>query len=370
VDAEPAREEGANMPLARIRSFDPEAIAFLAAQLAQSGYTLQFVRPDETGLEPADLELTVVRRDIDEALRIAQFEAEQLGVDVTVIPGAMPVAEPESFTVPEPAIEAGKVAEATPLPSLIEMPAQTAVPLTAAQASTAEAVTHHANMVEIAKASSQRTAYVLGRGFSKAVGGFEAVTETIGRGIAGGKENLFEIGDFTSTSLSRWKLRLLTARALRREAKHLQPKAAYVQKLPSRPRSLWAREWLYKGAVITALVVTAAVVGWNLAGLGGPANPVGKGKGLSTVQEQVPFGPASVKAPAMAVAPVRVSERTATPKPHPTVVRHAVVRRNAGAERYYGPDVIVRHFDQKPASVEAKSSESKTRNGVKIISEE
>lgn len=359
------------MPLARIRSFDPEAIAFLAAQLAQNGYTLQFVRPDETVLEPADLELTVVRRDLHEALRIAHSEAERLGVDVTVIPGVMPVAEPESLAVPEACVSAVDIPEPAPFPSVVEMPASVEEPIIAVQTSSTEVAGHHANMVEIAKVSSERTAHALGRGLGKAVGGFEAVTETIGRGLNTGKENLVEISDSTTSRLNRWKVRFLTARALRREAKHSEPKPAYLQTVPARPRPLWLRERIYKAAALGAVFATAAIVGWTLAGYAGPANPVGKGKGLSTVQEQVPFGPASVKAPETTATPARISEKSMpAPKPKLAIVRDTTVRRSVAAEKDYGPEVIVRRFDQKPTSVQAKSRESETRNGVKVISEE
>ncbi|MDT8067587.1 MAG: hypothetical protein ROO76_05405 [Terriglobia bacterium] len=357
------------MPLARIRSFDPEAIAFLAAQLAQSGYTLQFVRPDETGLEPADLELTVTRRDLDEALRVAQSEAEQLGVDVTVIPGVMPAVEP--VVAPKSSVEDAEISVPVPFQGVVEMPPRVEVPVAAVQATSTEVATRHVKIAEIAKASSERTAHALGRGLGKAVGGFEAVTETIGRGLTNGRENLVEIGDSTTGRLNRWKVRFLTARALRREAKHRELRLAYVQKLPARPRPLWLRERIYKGAALAAVLATAALVGWTLAGYAGPANPVGKGTGLSTVQEQVPFGPASIKAPAVAATPVRVSEKSVpASRPKPAIVRDTTVRRSVAGEKDYGPEVIVRHFDQKPASVQAKSRESETRNGVKIISEE
>jgi len=82
------------MPLARIRTFDPEAIAFLAAKLAASGYQLQFAKPGEELAEEADLDITVTRMDVPAALKQAQLQAEQLGVDITIMPGVLRAPEP------------------------------------------------------------------------------------------------------------------------------------------------------------------------------------------------------------------------------------------------------------------------------------
>ena len=359
------------MPLARIRSFDPEAIAFLAAQLAQSGYTLQFVRPNETGLEEADLELTVVRRDVDAALQIAQTEAERLGADITVVPGAMPVPEPVvAADVPEPA----------PFPSEIEMPAgsepaMSEVPLLVEQAAGHDFAIQRAHLAQIARESSERTAHVLGRGLGRAVDGLEVISDSIGRGLANGKENLAEIGDNTAGRFNQWKVRFLTERALRRQARQVETlsgevgraKVLGMKEVPRRPQPLWLRERIYMGVAVASILVAAAIIGWSFAGSGGPANPVGKGTGLSTVEEQMPFGPASVNAVAAPTAPMPVSEKSTTSKPKPAVIRHADQVRRASTYDDKGPEVIVRHFDQKPVAEQART---KTRDGVKIISEE
>lgn len=370
------------MPLARIRSFDPEAIAFLAAQLAQSGYTLQFVRPDETGLEEADLELTVVRRDLDQALLTAQAEAERLGVDVTVVPGVMPVAAPELAVVPEvgkpqpilgiadPIAEFTDIPEPASFPIDVKMPA--AIEATAATDEIPDFTAEKSRWSQVAKGSSEKTAQVLGRGLGKAVDGIEAISDSVGRGLAGGKENLSEIGGSTVNRLNEWKVRFLTARALRRQARH--PKTATFSAKPTlpgnsrRPKPLWLRERIYKGTAVAAVLATAAIIGWTLAGYAGSPNPVGKGTGLSTVQEQVPFGPASANAPLTSASTVPASVKN-TAKPKPAVLTHAT-----RAIRSYSDDdreVVVRHFDQKPANEQAKAkNRDLTRDGVKIISEE
>jgi hypothetical protein len=333
------------MPLARIRSFDPEAIAFLAAQLAESGYTLQFVRPDETGLEEADLELTVLRRDLDEALRIAQTEAERLGVDVTVVPGVMPLAAPERvFVTPESTAP-------------ISEPAETA---------------DIARWTQIAKESSEKTAHVLGRGVGKAVDGLEVISDSLGRGLASSKDSLSELGDSTANRLNQWKARFRTARALRRGAR--QPETFRPNRVrpksSRRPKPLWLRERIYKGAAIAAVVATAAIIGWTLAGYAGPANPVGKGTGISTVQEQVPFGPATANAAPVTATPSRASAKS-VPKPKPDIKVSGRHRTSARSHVDDDQEIVVRHFNQKPSAEQARAkTHNGVRDGVKIISEE
>jgi hypothetical protein len=362
------------MPIARIRSFDPEAIAFLAAQLAQSGYTLQFVRPDETVLEVADLELTVVRRDLDEALRTAEDEAERLGVDVTVMPGAIPIPEPVVTVAPvapaaEPLSHVADIPEPAAFPGEVEMPAARQVPAIAAREINRDVAREKPTWVQVTQDSSEKTAHLLGRGLGKAIDGFEVLSDSVERGVAKCKDDLVEIGGSTATRISDWKMRLHTAQARRKasQAEMFVPPVAKARNLYRRPKPLWLRERIYKGAVVAAVLAVAAIIGWTLAGYAGPANPVGKGTGLSTVQEQVPFGPASASAPTAAIVPARLSEK-ANSKPAATqAASHARVARHDDDQ-----EVIVRHFDRKPAAVQAKSKSHDivTRDGVKIISEE
>lgn len=361
------------MPLARIRSFDPEAIAFLAAQLAESGYTLQFVRPDETGLGDADLELTVVRRDLEEALLTAQAEAERLGVAVTVMPGVLPVESPEPLAVSEPIAftpepVATEIPEAVPIPISVEADIQTSqTPVIAAREDRDDFVREKPQWVQLTQDSSEKTAHLLGRGIGKALDGLEVVSDSARRGFESGKHGLEEVRDSTASRFGEWKMRL--NRAIRHEARRpeLFDLSVAQPKNLRRPKPLWFRERIYRGAAIAAVLVVAAIIGWTLAGYAGPANPVGKGTGLSTVQESVPFGAASASAPAV-VVPARLSQK-ATPKPATT--RSARRAKAAHANDDF-QEVIVRHFDQKPAAVQAKSKnhDRVTRDGVKIISEE
>lgn len=370
------------MPLARIRSFDPEAIAFLAAQLAESGYTLQFVRPDETGLEEADLELTVLRRDLEEALMTAQAEAERLGVAVTVMPGVIPVEVPEAIAVTEPVtvsepvdqiaepvLQAAEIPAPVPIPVDLEMP-ESPMPVIATREIHDSAVREKPHWVRLTQESSEKTAHLLGRGVGKAIDGLEVISDSARRGFESGKQGLAEMGDSTARRFGEWKMRRDRARTLRRETRkpELMDPALARWKNSRRPKPLWLRERMYRWAAFAAVFVVAAIVGWTLAGYAGPANPVGKGTGLSTVQEQVPFGPASTSAPVAAIVPVHVSQKA---KPLPAAARPAKPTKARPADDDF-QEVVVRHFNRKPATVEAKSKNHETviRDGVKIISEE
>jgi hypothetical protein len=376
-----------SMPLARIRTFDPEAIAFLAAQLAQNGYTLQFVRPDETGLEEADLELTVVRRDLQEALRLAGAEAERLGVDVVVVSGAVPVIAAASNTEPEPgvrleAISPGAIAVSEPvltpapvIPAQAEPVAQDAVRWTPppeeiyqwpqprqAQRSASGLVVPKERIAQAARESAERAADQIGRGVGYGMGALAVLTASTAERFRG------------------WKDRILARRELRRKSRQHEKRAAvlrFPQKPVRRPQPPWLRDRIYKGAVVAAVLVAAALIGWQFAGSAGPANPVNNASLVrsATVRQQFPFGPASINPPANSAAPTRVapsSSRHSKPKPAASRRgRHVASRRSRHTRSVTAeddePEVVVRRFAQKPVSEEAKA---KTKDGVKVISEE
>ncbi|MGE5114391.1 MAG: hypothetical protein ACM3JB_26310 [Acidobacteriaceae bacterium] len=377
------------MPLARIRSFDPEAIAFLAAHLAESGYTLQFVRPDETGLEEADLELTVVRRDIHEALRIAEFEAEQLGADVTVVPGAIPASAPQAVPEFVPVVlETPACAyEITQQPPVLSAESQEEIlPVAATRTSDPAPLVHEprlrtytSRLEQVARTSSEHAAHALGRGAGMTVEALEAVSVSAARGFAGTRASLAQFSASAARRLNDWKVQFRTARALRREAKAANSHAVVVmmdpRPIPRKPRPFWLRERIYKMAALAAVIATAAIIGWSFAGAGGPANPVSKDSLLrsTTVDQQVPFGPASANAPAAPLAPARVSARSVRPvkaKPAPSHTQHAAVphAKQPAAGDDDSQEVVVRHFNRKPVA-QAKAHE-KEKDGVKVISEE
>lgn len=101
------------MPIARIRTSDPEAISFLAAKLADSGFQVQFARPGESLSGEVDLEITVnrIRKGADfleRDLVVSTADADVLGAWTTpyhaearVIPEtAEPGDESEGLDIP------------------------------------------------------------------------------------------------------------------------------------------------------------------------------------------------------------------------------------------------------------------------------
>ncbi len=106
------------MRLARIRTSDPEAVAYLASQLAASGYRLEFVAEGEPAVGQADLEISTTRLDIEEAINSARRQAAELNTDVTVLPGVFRQQEaapgPEPARPPEPEPEQAAVFDEEP----------------------------------------------------------------------------------------------------------------------------------------------------------------------------------------------------------------------------------------------------------------
>ena len=98
------------MRLARIRTNDPEAAEYLSAQLAASGYQLEFVKEDEIVVGDADLEISASRMEVEHALAVARRQAEELGCDITVLPGTFPVEEVGSATEEVQQISSGPAA--------------------------------------------------------------------------------------------------------------------------------------------------------------------------------------------------------------------------------------------------------------------
>lgn len=73
------------MPVARIRTSDPEVIEFLSRHLADSGYQLECVRPEEPVQGEADLDIDASRMDLDSAMEAARNET---GL-VTILSGVL-----------------------------------------------------------------------------------------------------------------------------------------------------------------------------------------------------------------------------------------------------------------------------------------
>jgi hypothetical protein len=99
------------MPLARILTRNPDRTADLSSQLKQQGYSVEVVRPDQTNLSPADLEIEFEVCERADVLDRAADLASELGADVAVAPGVLqmppkPVAEPIMYgsTAPQPVV--------------------------------------------------------------------------------------------------------------------------------------------------------------------------------------------------------------------------------------------------------------------------
>jgi hypothetical protein len=413
------------MPIARIRTFDPEAVSFLAAKLAASGFQLQFAAPGEQQLEEADLEITVTRMDSATALEQARLQAEEMNVDVTVMPGVLVSPKLDFASVEEVAVE----------PEEIQQPESTG--------NAGEQVTrsqqapwttpYHADLpdepqefitVEAPQTDdSSQPDFLLQPEFAEEEAEHTpSRTQDIAHAAADGlKKGADAVGNFANSSAARlaeWKRRTGEAIERRRaqreqeqaaamehqrrqeelamqagqlhphdnppvletasfEAEELKPKL--ISKAPLKSRTLYGRDRRFRNAAVAAaLVIIGAMIGWSLAGFAGPANPIRNS--LANVQQQTPFGAASVTAPAPSFAATPRPATIAKPLPvHPapkpaakrvartshTRARHHTVHRSASADD--DGEVVVRHFGTKP---EAQQAKAKTKDGVKIITEE
>jgi hypothetical protein len=393
------------MPIARIRTLDPEAISFLAARLAAAGFQLQFSGPNDTDLNDADLEIIVTRMDSATALQQARIQAEEMGVDVTVMPGALDTVAPapSSDQAPEPVIETSAhetYSDRQELPaSTPGHPARWTTPYHADLPEDANEFVH-------AQASDPDETQPLEPSQPSAA---DAIASRL-------KHSAESLAAFTQSSAARladWNRRTAEARAQRRTERERQERAEQQNReqlareneqrrlleLPNTPgpyasdktssskprlasttkfsRRLSHRDQNYrKAAIIAAALLLAIMLGWGLIGMRSPANPIG-GSNLSNVQQQTPFGAASVAAPVQTAAPSlrpaanphSPAVRAARSKPAPTHharnsnIRHRTARSSSSNDR----EVVVRHFGSKPVAQQAKA---KSKDGVKVITEE
>ncbi len=412
------------MPLARIRTFDPEAIAFLAAKLAASGYQLQFAKPGEELAEEADLDITVTRMDVPAALKQAQLQAEQLGVDITIMPGVLRAPEPEIIAAPVEVAPEPVAEIPTEPPVFYEIPV---VPETVEADETAsfEPATYYEPSLEpsVEPEPAEHSPYAQGADIPRGPSKLEEVSQSAQEVLS---RSLGALNSFSSSSrekLEEWKRRYSEAQTQRRADREQQRLAAleeqqrkeaqlreeearlreeettkapvvkifqplappepYRQAAPVRPRlvvtesrPMRQRDRTYRrAAVAAAAVVAAGMLVWGLTGRGGPANPLGK-SGVSNVQQQVPFGAASVAAPAQPIPPntsrPTQTRRRQVSKPKPNAARPVHTQRRVAVPRNYfaannDSEVVVHHFGTKPVAQQAKA---KTKDGVKVISEE
>lgn len=103
------------MPLARVITRNPDDARELHQQLVERGYRVEYADPSALTAGPADLEIDLQRRPLDEALRLASEWAETSGADVYIAPGALPHVESRVANEPQDAIEPSRIAEQQPL---------------------------------------------------------------------------------------------------------------------------------------------------------------------------------------------------------------------------------------------------------------
>jgi hypothetical protein len=103
------------MPLARVITRNPDDARELHQQLVERGYDVEYADPSALNAGPADLEIDLQRRPLDEALRLASEWAEISGADVYIAPGALPFVESRVANEPQDAIEPQRIAEQQPL---------------------------------------------------------------------------------------------------------------------------------------------------------------------------------------------------------------------------------------------------------------
>ena len=393
------------MPIARIRTLDPEAISFLAAKLAASGFQLKFSAPNDIEPDDADLEIVVTRMDSATALQQARIQAEEMGVDVTVIPGALdsfgaaaasevtPERVPDETSALEPQMEQTRVIpESTPgHPAPWTTPYHAEVPREFVTAATPDP--DETQSLEPSRPSA---------------------ADAIASSLKQGAESLAAFTQSSAARFAEWNRRHAEARAERRAEREREQKesrdnremlaredeqrrllelpdrsasaSASGDKSPSKlrlvsagkaARRLSQRDQNFRRAAITAAAILLAIIGgWGLFGMRGPANPIGGSK-LTNVQQQTPFGAASVSAPVQAPAPNLRSASSPRPsavsanrnKPAPTHHARVSTRRHRATRHSSADDgeVVVRHFGSKSVSQQAKV---KSHDGVKVITEE
>lgn len=123
------------MPLARIITLHPERTSALSEQLQQQGFNVELARPEETHIQPAELEIHFELCDQQQVLNRAAELARQLGAEIVVFPKAVeappkpaPVAEirrPEPIAV-KPLVQELQKPEPVTAPSVfsttVELP--------------------------------------------------------------------------------------------------------------------------------------------------------------------------------------------------------------------------------------------------------
>lgn len=403
------------MPLARILTLRPEETTGLSQQLQQLGFDVEVTSPHERNLSAAELEIEFAICDQQQVLGRAAAIATQLQADVVVFPGALPplpkrvVVEEAPVTLPEPV-------EVQPPGESVEIPAEQEPVLTAAEQDSIEQVERiawsavFAERLRKLRHQTGSAASELGRKMRSSSVWMKAV---VAGAIVKFKSSTSAAADRTRVYQERMRTRTAQAQAVRAqrlaemerlraeareqvaalekvrmaaEAQHQQLQRMDAEQEPVRhrkervaePRSLQMRGVLAGAAAAVALFVAGILLANFHTST--PLSPDIEG---SSIEEQVPFGPATVHgAPGVTLTPnapktlpaiaarvpptASASSPASRPKPvlqtsqaknHKPAWRH-FRNKSSGEKDDVANDVTVRHFgaQKKPTTQTAQQT--------------
>ncbi len=374
------------MAIARIITPSPHEVQSLADQLRGRGYTVEIVARDEVGVSTAELEISAETCAVEPALPCAAEQAQAADADVFVAPGicrAIEASKP-SLSQPEqemPAVNAVRAETASPagvdhVVEAVELPQPgsdidavediapaLAQPLASVEPSLESPPARHDTPPAVNRTKPVREALAA---FAGAVGD---LGEKVDGSVA---ENVHRL----SARMTAWRAARLDVRERRRAERRQAPavKAAVVQRAirpvpPLRPKPLpqianyrtpsREREWKL-AAMFSAAVAVAVMLAWMLAShRPSPPLPADMLMRSNSIQQKVPFGPVTLRAPmavnTQPVTPIAAKVPGVQHSPSPVHAQPSV----------QDDEVVVRHFTRStPVS---RTTES--RNGVKRFSD-
>ncbi len=315
------------MAIARIITRVPQEVESLAEQLRGRGYEVEVAAPGESSSGTAELEITVDTYEIQDALTRAAQLAQAANSDIFVAPGiwerAAASEQPQGELEPPVEIVYAEAAEPAPMPAVT--PA-----------------------VQRGKAVREALA-----GFAGAVG---HAGEQVGNSVFAASRRL--AGVLAARRRAERRPSAPTPVVPIREQSPAPPVAA-VRRLPqiANPRTP-SREHEWKLAAIFSTAVALAVMLAWLVTTHKASSPIPAGMVMRSngIQQQVPFGPVTLRPPALASA-----RRVAPRAPKPQTVQQPA--RTSGAQRPQEDDeVVVRHFTKpNPAASRTMQSSSVKR---------
>ena len=414
------------MALARILTLRPEEATGLSQQLQQLGFDVEVTSPHERNLASAELEIEFAICDQQQVLARASAIATQLQANVIVFPGALPPM-PKTVIVEETPVFLPEPVEVQPPSMPVEAPVQNEhepALTTAAQDSSeqVERIPWSATLAEGLRGFGRRTGSVastlaikmrngsvrMKAGLSSVIVKFKSTTSAAGTAVADRKREYQErMRAKASQAQAARAQRLAQMERLRAEAReqvavlerarmvaeasHQQLQRMDAEEQPVRrrqekapgPRILQLRG-VFAGAIAAVALFVAGILLANFHG-SSPLSPDMRG---SAIEQQVPFGPATVHgAPGVTLTPkapttqprppIAASAPHAASKPQPAVhTAHAKKQqrkwqhfrnRSTGEEDDVADDVVVRHFGpQKKATTQT----AQRQTGIKRYSDQ